>query len=100
MPGTRAPTVPQFARRLAIETPEHVVLEIELAGPGSRIAAALCDAAILVALLLFLFIGSSALSAREQSRWGTLVGVLVALAVFLIIWGYFLLFEAFNDGRT
>ena len=36
MPATRGPTVPQFARRLAIETPEHVVLEIELAGPGSR----------------------------------------------------------------
>jgi uncharacterized membrane protein SpoIIM required for sporulation/uncharacterized RDD family membrane protein YckC len=102
MPGTRAPTVPQFARRLAIETPEHVVLEIELAGPGSRIAAALCDAAILAALLLFLFIGSTGLSASAgaQGRWGTLMAVLVALALFLLIWGYFLLFEAFNDGRT
>src|SRR6266568_4764078 len=39
MPAPRAPTVPQFARRLAIETPEHLVLELELAGVGSRIAA-------------------------------------------------------------
>jgi uncharacterized membrane protein SpoIIM required for sporulation/uncharacterized RDD family membrane protein YckC len=102
MPRTRAPTVPQFARRLAIETPEHVVLEIELAGPGSRIAAALCDAAILVAILLFLFMGSRALSANAeaQGRWSTLVAVLVGLALFLVIWGYFLLFEALNDGRT
>ena len=102
MPATRAPTVPQFARRLAIETPEHVVLEIELAGPGSRIAAALCDAAILVAIFLFLFVGSSALSASPEARgrWGTLVAVLVALVLFLLIWGYFLLFEALNDGRT
>lgn len=102
MPGTRAPTVPQFARRLAIETPEHVVLQIELAGPGSRIAAALCDAAILAAILLFLFIGSSVLSIRAgaPSHWGTLVAVLISLVLFLILWGYFLLFEAFNDGRT
>ena len=102
MPATRAPTVPQFARRLAIETPEHVVLEIELAGPGSRVAAALCDAAILVAILVFLFMGSSVLSTGPagQGRWGTLVAVFVGLALFLLIWGYFLLFEAFNDGRT
>jgi uncharacterized membrane protein SpoIIM required for sporulation/uncharacterized RDD family membrane protein YckC len=102
MPATRAPTVPQFARRLAIETPEHVVLEIELAGPGSRIAAALCDAAILAAVFIFLFIGSSVLSARAaaEGQWGTLVAVVVSLVVFLVIWGYFLLFEALNDGRT
>lgn len=102
MPAPRAPTVPQFARRLAIETPEHVVLEIELAGPGSRIAAALCDAAILAAILLGLFIGSSVLSVSRvgQGGWSTLLAVLVALTVFFVTWGYFLLFEALNDGRT
>jgi uncharacterized membrane protein SpoIIM required for sporulation/uncharacterized RDD family membrane protein YckC len=102
MPATRAPTVPQFARRLGIETPEHVVLEIELAGPGSRVAAALCDAGILIILLAFLFIGSGTLAANAgaERRWGTLMAVLVAVVLFVIIWGYFLLFEAFNDGRT
>jgi uncharacterized membrane protein SpoIIM required for sporulation/uncharacterized RDD family membrane protein YckC len=102
MPATRAPTVPQFARRLAIETPEHVVLEIELAGPGSRIAAALCDAVILAAILFALFIGSSVLAVCREGLggWSTLLAVLVALTVFFVIWGYFLLFEALNDGRT
>ena len=102
MAATRAPTVPQFARRLAIETPEHVVLEIELAGAGSRVAAALCDAAILIAILAFLVIGSGvlAVNADAQRQWGTLMAVLVSLALFLVIWGYFLLFEALNDGRT
>ena len=78
------------------------MLEIELAGPGSRIAAAVCDGAILVAIFILLFIGSSALPSNPgaQSRWSTLVAVLVSLVVFLLIWGYFLLFEAFNDGRT
>src|SRR6266480_2803306 len=70
MPDTRAPTVPQFTRRLGIETPEHLVLELELAGLGSRMAATVCDAGLLI------------------------------LALFLLFWGYFLLFEALNDGRT
>src|SRR5207248_2517747 len=48
MPDTRAPTVPQFTRRLGIETPEHLVLELELAGLGSRMAATVCDAGLLV----------------------------------------------------
>src|SRR6185436_10294682 len=99
MPATRGPTVPQFARRLPIETPEHVALELELAGPGSRVAAALCDAAILILLLICLFIGSGTLAANvaAQRGWGTLMAVLVSLVLFLIIWGYFLLFESFND---
>src|SRR6266550_4587773 len=102
MPGSRAPTVPAFARRLAIETPEHVALEIELAGPGSRVAAAACDAAILFAVLILLSVGLSVLSPRTgmQSPWGTLVAVLVVLVLFFVTWGYFLLFEALNDGRT
>ncbi len=102
MPGSRAPTVPAFARRLAIETPEHLALEIELAGPGSRVAAAACDAAILFAVLFLLSVGLSVLSPRTgmQSAWGTLVAVLVVLVLFFVTWGYFLLFEALNDGRT
>ncbi len=102
MPGSRAPTVPAFARRLAIETPEHLSLEIELAGPGSRVAAAACDAAIIVAVLLLLSVGLSALAPRTgmQGRWSTLVAVLVVLVLFFIAWGYFLAFEALNDGRT
>src|SRR5436853_558830 len=54
MPDTRAPTVPQFTRRLGIETPEHVVLELELAGLGSRLAAAVCDAGVLAGAYLLL----------------------------------------------
>ena len=94
MPGTRAPTVPHFARRLAIETPEHLVLELELAGLGSRIAAAACDAAILGAILLFLVFGLSALPERPEApgRWATLVAVLLVLVTFLLAWGYFMLF--------
>ena len=102
MPAPRAPTVPQFARRLAIETPEHLVLELELAGVGSRIAAAACDAVLLGVLVFGLGLAVATLAAGRQSAgaWSTLVAVLALLAAFVLFWGYFLLFEALNHGRT
>ena len=102
MPAPRAPTVPQFARRLAIETPEHLVLELELAGVGSRIAAAACDAVLLAVLYVGLGLALVALSTGRESPgpWSTLVSVLAVLALFLLFWCYFLLFEALNHGRT
>src|SRR5213082_2363919 len=102
MPPPRAPTIPQFARRLAIETPEHLVLELELAGVGSRIAAAACDAVLLGVLYVGLGLGLVALQTGRESAgaWSTLVAVLTVLALFLLFWCYFLLFEALNHGRT
>src|SRR5204862_196600 len=102
MPPPRAPTIPQFARRLAIETPEHLVLELELAGVGSRIAAAACDAVLLSVAYMALGIGVATLQTRTAppGTWSTLLAVLVVLAAFLVFWCYFLLFEALNHGRT
>src|SRR6059058_523592 len=102
MPPPRAPTIPQFARRLAIETPEHLVLELELAGVGSRIAAAACDAVLLSVVYMALGIGVATLQTRTgpPGPWSTLLAVLTVLALFLVFWCYFLLFEALNHGRT
>src|SRR5213076_3552008 len=36
----------------------------------------------------------------EESPWSTLAAVVLVLTVFLLFWGYFLLFEALNGGRT
>src|SRR5207249_7099636 len=36
----------------------------------------------------------------HEGRWATLVSVLFVVVLFVLTWGYFLLFEAFNDGRT
>src|SRR3989454_1508156 len=104
MPDTRAPTVPQFTRRLGIETPEHLVLELELAGLGSRLAAAVCDAGVLAVAYLLLGLGFQLLPnptrGEAGSPWGTLAAIVLILTLFLLFWGYFLVFEALNDGRT
>src|SRR2546422_467209 len=104
MPDTRAPTVPQFTRRLGIETPEHLVLELELAGLGSRMAATVCDAGLLTLAFVLLGVGIQLLptptGGNAESPWSTLAAIVLILTVFLLFWGYFLLFEALNDGRT
>src|SRR2546423_14437514 len=98
MPDTRAPTVPQFTRRLGIETPEHLVLELELAGLGSRMAATVCDAGLLVLAFVLLGVGIQLLptptGGDAEGPWSTLPALVLILTVFLLFWGYFLLFEA------
>ncbi|HYU90851.1 MAG TPA: stage II sporulation protein M [Gemmatimonadales bacterium] len=104
MPDTRAPTVPQFTRRLGIETPEHLVLELELAGLGSRMAATLCDAGVLTLAYLLLGLAIQLLptqaSGDANGPWSTLGAIVLIVTLFLLFWGYFLLFEGLNEGRT
>src|SRR5207244_8828147 len=91
-------------RRLGIETPEHLVLELELAGLGSRMAATVCDAGLLVVAFVLLGLAIQLLptptGGDAEGPWSTLAGIVLIVTVFLLFWGYFLLFEALNDGRT
>src|SRR5256714_11902536 len=98
MPDTRAPTVPQFTRRLGIETPEHLVLELELAGLGSRMAATVCDAGLLTLAFVLLGVGIQLLptptGGDAEGPWSTLAAIVLIPTGVLLFWGYFLLFEA------
>jgi len=80
------------------------VLELELAGLGSRMAATVCDAGVLALAYLLLGLGIQLLPtpARGEAEgpWSTLAAIVLILTVFLLFWGYFLLFEALNNGRT
>jgi uncharacterized RDD family membrane protein YckC len=90
-----------------IDTPEQVELRFGVAGIGSRFVAILLDTLILyfsllVVLLIFVLFGS-ALGVRGDSEIGTggkwFIAVLVLL-VFVLLWGYFALFEALWHGQT
>jgi len=82
-------------QRLQIETPEHVVLDFDVAGVGSRALAAVIDMVILTgfaiaAILVFGF-------GLKLSTWFT------AVALFLVATGgflYFIFFEGFRHGQT
>jgi uncharacterized membrane protein SpoIIM required for sporulation/uncharacterized RDD family membrane protein YckC len=85
-----------------VETPEHVVLSFELAGLGSRAAAAAVDLLVLGFAYFVIMIFTLAAGLTESwsgglGGWATALVVLVAGLGFFL---YFALFEALWDGRT
>lgn len=85
-----------FRQHLEIETPEHVVIDYEIAGLGSRALAAFADTLIVVALMgALLYLASFA-----APRVGAAILPLTGLGLFAVLWGYFALFEGFRDGQT
>src|SRR6266566_2314443 len=86
-----------------VETPEHVDVQFELAGVGSRVAAGLLDLMLLLLGFFALLVGGNALVAGLFSPRGMAQSWFAAamiLLTFCFLWGYFTLFEALNGGRT
>ena len=85
-----------------VETPEHVDVQFELAGVGSRMAAGLLDLLFLVLALLVLVIGGGAIgdTLASGSMARSWLSAVMILLTFCFVWGYFTLFEALNGGRT
>lgn len=86
-------------RRIALETPEHVRLEYQLADLGSRAAALALDLAIIVATILLVALVLRFTGALGGAGAGFGIAVLY-IVLFFATWGYFLFFEAVWDGRT
>ena len=90
------PAMRDFRQHLEVETPEHVMLDYEIAGVGSRALAAIGDTVVIivwmmaVAYVLFRLL-------PVGSRWGQ---VILGLVSFLTIWGYFTFFEGLRGGQT
>ena len=96
--GARSRASEPLHRRIAFDTPEHVSLEYVLADLGSRVAAFLLDICMLLAGALALGLVGGFLIGLP-AIWGAAEAV-VYLAIFLLQWGYFLLFEGLTGGRT
>jgi len=78
--------------RLTVPSAEGIDLELVLAGVGSRSLALLVDLIIEFALI-FLF-------AAVASTFGDGGVAVAAVGTFMVLLGYHIVFEAFNDGRT
>jgi uncharacterized RDD family membrane protein YckC len=89
--------------QLNIDTPELVDIEMPLAGIGSRFIAILVDSLILgfaffiLGVLAAIIVPALHLVGDVSANWA--VGIIL-LIFFLMLWGYFVLFEAFSNGRT
>jgi uncharacterized RDD family membrane protein YckC len=84
----------QLDNRVTFATPEGVVLELVLAGLGSRFLARLLDTVIQGGLIIALAIG---ISATRAPGW---ILALSFVFIFLIVFAYDVLFETLNNGRT
>lgn len=88
-----------------VQTPENVSLEFELAGPGSRGVAVAIDTVIqsavatIITIILLAITGEDSLNLM-LARNNTLYIVIALLAIFVIQFGYFFLFEVFMHGAT
>ena len=89
-------------QRHGVETPEHVEVQLELAGVGSRMAAALLDSLLLFLMLVLVTIVGNALMGSEgpSGMAGSWAVAIVIVLLFLLFFGYFAAFEALNGGRT
>ncbi len=98
-PPPALPTPSDLGRQLAIETPENVILQLEIAGVGSRALAAIIDTALLSAWLLVQG-GLLALLGLRVPSVETFAGALMILLSFASAFGYFTFFEALRNGQT
>ena len=94
---------------IAVLTSENVRLTYTLAGMGSRFAAFLADTIIISILVfaltvLFLSFGLAAVPMDEFGDFNieqmSLVTAFYIFAVFLLLWGYYFLFEWISWGQT
>jgi uncharacterized RDD family membrane protein YckC len=97
-------------RKIDVRTPESIAFRYDLAGLGSRFLAVFVDLLLQIVLALLLFWGLETLASHaphgathtgavEHFAESIAIGLLIFI-VFLIFYGYFMLFEAFWHGQT
>ncbi|HEV8399895.1 MAG TPA: stage II sporulation protein M [Gemmatimonadales bacterium] len=100
MPSARDPSPIDLRQHHGVETPEHVEVRLELAGVGSRMAAAVLDTIIIyLAILAILLVGGRVWGSGLGAAGSWFMAFLILL-LYGIVWGYFAAFEAWNGGRT
>ncbi len=90
-----------MSRIISVITPENIPLEVELAGLGSRFGALLFD---LLVQILTIAIAASIWGIIAALTGGTgldnIAKALSIISMFLIFFGYFILFETLWNGQT
>ncbi|MGH7628779.1 MAG: RDD family protein, partial [Gemmatimonadales bacterium] len=100
MTSSETRAVRDFRQHMEVETPEQVVLDLEIAGVGSRLLAAVIDTAILGGLTLVISLLLLVLAEIGLMPTGPWVGAFMLGAMFLVWNGYYVFFEGLRQGRT
>jgi uncharacterized membrane protein SpoIIM required for sporulation/uncharacterized RDD family membrane protein YckC len=99
MPAPAPPAPADYRQHLEVETPEHVVLDLEIAGVGSRALAAIIDMIVLIGSLLGVITVLAILGGYGLTV-GRLGGAILLLGGFVVWTGYFIFFEGLRQGQT
>ncbi len=96
-----------------LETPENVEVDFELAGPGSRFCAMLIDGLmmflIIVLLLLLAVLANFGVwrmfpwvttQQSETGNWLNWVNAILIFSAFVVLFGYYTIFELLMRGQT
>ena len=95
-----------LSQTIDVETPELVVFSYTIAGVGSRALAAVVDSVIIIAMIVAILLTLAGLAPVESSTgqkpgvfdaWGLAI---MGIAIFLLQWGYYIVFEGVFDGQT
>lgn len=105
MPANAADrTRPLLDATVDVETPEQVIVSYTLAGVGTRGAAALIDLLLMLVLTVTLTYAAASVPKLVPGLHGFggrgWVRATFIVGQFLILWGYFVAFEALWDGQT
>ena len=85
---------------LNIDTPENVVFGYEVAGIGSRFLAALLDSFLILVLMFIAYLTAGLLmTIIGTDDFGTAAIAFFGLIAFVILWGYYILFEIIWNGQ-
>ena len=106
-PTDPAALEPAVGEKLIIETPEQTSIEFPLAGIGSRFLAILIDSLIQTGIAIVLGLIFATLTfglgfgaSGGSPTAGVWIGAILIFGFFLLMYGYFILFEAIWNGQT
>jgi uncharacterized RDD family membrane protein YckC len=89
--------------RYTIDTPENIEFAYDIAGIGSRFLAAIIDSLVIGAALLVLGIIIGIVASRDAfagSAVGSVTAAVGTILSFLILWGYYIIFELVWNGQS
>ena len=90
-----------MARQITIITPENIPLTLEPAGIATRTGALCIDILVQVSIALVLVIITAILtSVLSIGGWESFGSIVAIIGSFLLLFGYFLLFETIWNGQT
>jgi uncharacterized RDD family membrane protein YckC len=88
-----------FEDNVTVQTPEGVDLSYTLAGLGSRFVGAILDT-LIQGGIVFVFLLALGLASGDSESRATVAVAILAVVVFLVVFGYPVLFETLNSGRS